>query len=54
MKEKWIKEEYDSDCEKISVEPYMYETELNECQSDLSESHSESKNYFAGAQADHR
>ncbi|KAH3733346.1 hypothetical protein DPMN_039772 [Dreissena polymorpha] len=48
-----MKMEDDSDYE-FSVEPYMYEPELSDSQSDVSVSESDCEEYFAVAQDDHR
>ncbi|XP_052260163.1 uncharacterized protein LOC127864534 [Dreissena polymorpha] len=46
--------EDDSDYDEFSVQPYMYEPEFSDSQSDFSDSDSGSEDNFADAQDDHR
>ncbi|KAH3813972.1 hypothetical protein DPMN_142446 [Dreissena polymorpha] len=46
--------EDDSDYDEFSVQPYMYEPEFSDSQSDFSDSDSDSEDNFADAQDDHR
>ena len=52
--DKLMKIEDDSDYKEFSVEPYMYEPEFSDSQSDFSESNSGSEESFADALDDHR
>ncbi|XP_052237692.1 uncharacterized protein LOC127849006 [Dreissena polymorpha] len=46
--------EVDSDYDEFSVQPYMYEPEFSDSQSDFSDSDSDSEESFADAKDDHR
>ena len=54
LDKKCWKMEDDSDYDEFSVQPYMFEPEFSDSQSDFSDSDSDSEENFADAQDDHR